>query len=86
MTFVEPPEAVPEPGPNPLAIGEKNISVEAARAAIHAGVRPIADTEIVPLTQALGRIVASDVISPIDVPAHDNSAMDGYSYCVTNVT
>jgi molybdopterin molybdotransferase len=80
MTLVEHPEATPEPGPNPLAVGEENISVEAARTAIHAGIRAIADSEIVPLMQALGRIIAADVISPIDVPAHDNSAMDGYAF------
>jgi molybdopterin molybdotransferase len=80
MTLVEHPEAAPEPGPNPLAVGEENISIEAARTAIHAGIRPIADSEIVPLMQALGRIIAADVISPIDVPAHDNSAMDGFAF------
>ena len=31
------------------------------------------------LRSALGRVLAQDVISPIDVPAHDNSAMDGYA-------
>ena len=30
--------------------------------------------------QALGRVLAADVVSPIDVPAHDNSAMDGYAF------
>ncbi len=34
----------------------------------------------VPLDQALGRVLADDVISPIDVPPHDNSAMDGYAF------
>ncbi len=29
--------------------------------------------------RALGRVLAEDVISPLDVPAHDNSAMDGYA-------
>ena len=33
-----------------------------------------------PIAQALGRVLADDVISPIDVPAHDNSAMDGYAF------
>ena len=32
------------------------------------------------LMPALGRVLAEDVISPIDVPAHDNSAMDGYAF------
>ena len=31
------------------------------------------------LRSALGRVLARDVVSPIDVPAHDNSAMDGYA-------
>ena len=35
--------------------------------------------EMLPLRSALGRILARDVVSPIDVPAHDNSAMDGYA-------
>lgn len=35
--------------------------------------------ERVPLAYALGRVLAEPVISPIDVPAHDNSAMDGYA-------
>ena len=69
-----------ELGANPLAAGEKNISVEAARAAIRAAILPIADVEAESLTGALGRILARDVISPIDVPAHDNSAMDGYAF------
>ena len=33
-----------------------------------------------PLAQALGRVLAADVIATIDVPAHDNSAMDGYAF------
>ena len=31
------------------------------------------------LRSALGRVLARDIVSPIDVPAHDNSAMDGYA-------
>jgi molybdopterin molybdotransferase len=37
-------------------------------------------SEEVPLMQAVGRVLAESVISPIDVPAHDNSAMDGYAF------
>ena len=36
--------------------------------------------EALPLHQCLGRILAGDLLSPIDVPAHDNSAMDGYAF------
>ena len=41
--------------------------------------RPSLTTEELPLMQALGRIVAQDIISPINVPAHDTSAMDGFA-------
>jgi len=41
--------------------------------------RPFLTTEELPLMQALGRTVAEDIISPINVPAHDNSAMDGFA-------
>ena len=37
-------------------------------------------SEEVPLMQALGRVLAQTVVSPIDVPPHDNSAMDGYAF------
>ncbi|SAK76352.1 molybdopterin biosynthesis protein [Caballeronia calidae] len=39
-----------------------------------------AQIERVGLHDALGRVLAEDVISPIDVPAFDNSAMDGYAF------
>ncbi|WP_119288859.1 gephyrin-like molybdotransferase Glp [Azohydromonas sediminis] len=35
--------------------------------------------ESVAIRSALGRVLARDVVSPIDVPAHDNAAMDGYA-------
>ena len=41
---------------------------------------PPAAAEEIPLMQTLGRIVAEDIISPIHVPAHDNSAMDGFAF------
>ena len=53
--------------------------MEQARAAISAALRPITETETVALEQAAGRVLASDMLSPLDVPAHDNSAMDGYA-------
>ena len=43
-------------------------------------VREVSETESVDIFDALGRIVAKDVISPIDVPPHDNSAMDGFAF------
>ena len=40
----------------------------------------VSETESVDIFDALGRVVAKDVISPIDVPPHDNSAMDGFAF------
>ncbi len=36
--------------------------------------------EAVALRDALGRVLADDVICPVDVPPHDNAAMDGYAF------
>ena len=43
-------------------------------------VSPVTETETLPLFDALGRVLAQDVISPISVPPHDNSAMDGFAF------
>ena len=43
-------------------------------------VQPVLGTERVGLFAALGRVLADDVVSPISVPAHDNSAMDGFAF------
>ncbi|WP_445946890.1 molybdopterin molybdotransferase MoeA [Shewanella sp.] len=45
-----------------------------------AQVSPIADTEVLSLSQAVGRVLAEDLVSCIDLPPFDNSAMDGYAF------
>ena len=40
---------------------------------------PVLDTEVIPLTESKGRIVASAVDAPMDLPPFDASAMDGYA-------
>jgi len=40
---------------------------------------PIAETETIGVLDALGRVLATDIVSAIDVPGHDNTAMDGYA-------
>ena len=67
-------------GPSPLTLGDRQLSLADARSAIAAALRPVGGVEQVPLMAALGRVLAADVVSPIDVPAHDNSAMDGYAF------
>jgi molybdopterin molybdotransferase len=43
-------------------------------------VQAVRETESVSPMQALDRILAEDVVSPISVPPHDNSAMDGFAF------
>ena len=49
-------------------------------------VSPVQDISNVPLFEALGRVLATDVVSPFDVPPHDNSAMDGYAFDGQQIT
>jgi molybdopterin molybdotransferase len=57
-----------------------SMPVDKAREFISRFLSPIGDTERVPIRSALGRVIADYVLSPIDVPGHDNSAMDGWAY------
>jgi molybdopterin molybdotransferase len=50
-----------------------------ARDRVLAAVTPVSESERLPIRQALGRVLASDVCSTIDVPGQNNSAMDGYA-------
>lgn len=43
-------------------------------------VEPVAEQEDVGIFEALGRVLAQDIVSPISVPPHDNSAMDGFAF------
>jgi len=55
------------------------LPVRDAQRIIRDFVTPVRAVEQVALRAALGRVLARDIVSPIDVPAHDNSAMDGYA-------
>ncbi|KFZ35955.1 molybdopterin-guanine dinucleotide biosynthesis protein MobB [Shewanella mangrovi] len=44
-------------------------------------VTPVAENETVSLDDAENRVLAADAISPVDVPQHTNSAMDGFAFC-----
>jgi molybdopterin molybdotransferase len=55
------------------------LPIAQAQAFIQQLVQPVQHHERVRVGDALGRILATPVISPMDVPAHDNSAMDGYA-------
>lgn len=55
------------------------LRVDKAVAAIRACLVPITGVERVATRAALGRVLAQTIVPVIDVPAHDNSAMDGYA-------
>ena len=56
-----------------------SMPVAKARAFIHQFLDPVSGVLRVPVRAALGRILAEDVHSPVNVPAHRNSAMDGWA-------
>ena len=56
------------------------LPVTQARRIVQDFVQAISAVETVTIWQALDRVLAADVISPISVPAHDNSAMDGFAF------
>lgn len=58
----------------------KALSADQVQAFLFQLVEPVAQHESVSVIDALGRVLATDLISPISVPAHDNSAMDGYAF------
>ena len=55
------------------------LPVARANQVIRSFVAPITEVETLPVRAALGRVLAEDIVSAIDVPSHDNSAMDGYA-------
>ncbi len=58
--------------PNSMPVGK-------AREVIARFLEPVSAVERVAVRGGLGRVLAEDIVSPLDVPAHDNSAMDGYA-------
>jgi molybdopterin molybdotransferase len=60
-------------------LGEAPVPVEAALSRILGNLAPLAETEPVALSAALARVLREDVVSHLDVPGADNSAVDGYA-------
>lgn len=56
-----------------------SMPVAKARAFIHQFLQPLDGGTRVAIRSALGRVLAEDVVSPVDVPSHRNSAMDGWA-------
>ena len=68
-------------GYDPQAISATDVSIFLSKL-----VEAVTQTIELPLMKALGRVLASDVVSPFDVPPHDNSAMDGYAFAGYQLT
>ena len=62
-----------------FATGRPLMKAADALALLGERIGPVVGTEEIGLDAAVGRILAEDVTSPIDVPRHDNSAVDGYA-------
>ena len=55
------------------------LRVDRASAAIRTCLLPVTETETVAIRDSLGRVLAQDIVPSINVPGHDNSAMDGWA-------
>jgi molybdopterin molybdotransferase len=62
-----------------FAFGGPLLTAAEALALLKTRIAVVAGTERVPAREALGRILAADVVAARDVPPHDNSAVDGYA-------
>jgi len=62
-----------------FAFGGALLGLDAARAMIAAQVGPVDGVERVALDAADGRVLAADLVAPVDLPPFDNSAVDGYA-------
>ncbi len=67
------------PAPRTDDYDPNSMSVDRARQHIRDHLTPVRETERLALTDALGRVLSTDIRSPYDVPNHDNSAMDGFA-------
>ncbi|MDO8989832.1 MAG: molybdopterin molybdotransferase MoeA [Sideroxyarcus sp.] len=58
---------------------KNTLNVAEARQSMLDVLTPVTGWEALPIRRALDRILYRDITAPFDVPAHDNSAMDGYA-------
>lgn len=63
-----------------------SMPVEQARRFIRNYLTAVATVEMIALRNSLGRVLAEDILSPFNVPNHDNSAMDGYAINANDLT
>lgn len=61
------------------------ISVRDGQNRILSAITAVVAPELLPVTRALGRVLAEDFQAPIDVPPADNSAVDGYAIASADI-
>lgn len=61
------------------------LPLDEAKSRLNQAIRPITETQEVPIAQALDRILAKNVCSTLQVPGYDNSAMDGYALKISDL-
>lgn len=69
----------------PSQVSAKPLSVEEASARLLSAARTIEGSESLPTAECLGRVLAEPLISRVDLPGWDNSAMDGYAMRVADL-
>ena len=61
------------------------MQIESAKKLISTFLKPIKDNESVNLMDSLNRVLAIDLVSPINVPNYNNSAMDGFGFNISSL-
>ena len=61
------------------------LSFEEALGKLLAAAKPVAETRLMPITAAAGRVLAAPQFSTVAAPPLDNSGMDGYAVRCTDV-
>lgn len=64
-----------------FAFAGKLLPIEEVEGLLATRVTPVREVETVPLGVATGRVLAADLVAPVDLPPFDNSAVDGYAVC-----
>ena len=61
------------------------LNLAQARQRLLEALSPVSGWEALPIRQALKRMLYRDIVAPFDVPAHTNSAMDGYALRIADL-
>ena len=61
------------------------MQIESVKKLINSFIKPIKEAEYTKLIDSLNRVLAVDLVSPINVPNYDNSAMDGFGFNISSL-